>query len=387
MLKLDRWAFAKGWREDRRCLALVGLAFAVVLTGCDSTESAIRENEEAMARQQARMEKQSELERLIVAEARAWDTLEPLMREGANYQEDETFGYIGAAFVTERFYPERLIGTARSSNLGPYISVSQVFPGSPADLAGLMPGDRLLSINGTRMPRWDRAARFASVKVKRLFKPDELNVIEVSRKGKVFKAQVEARKAAYYAVAVSNERVSDMRADGEMVWLSLDLVEGVTDPNNFAYACAYVLAQNIMRHPEKRRKNQWMGQVLDIAAQTGGITTTGALGNFSGRRYHWAFSVEADLVALYLLSAVGYDVSAYPNFWQKQLVLSSKRGSLEPRDRERLEIMHQVIRSIDGKKARGAFIFPEEYLAGDTSEIQLKKFAASSDKNASMYSN
>lgn len=364
-------------RVDRRIWMMVGLGAFLFLTGCDSTEAYLREQEAEAQAALKREKRNAEFERVLNAEARAWATIEPMMRQAASYNNAESFGYIGAAFVTERFYPDDLRGVARDFTLGPFISISQVFPDSPAARAGLLPGDRLLSVNGRKMPRWDRAARFAASKVKRYLKTDGMNRLVFSRNGEAFKVEVPAEKAAYYAVVVSPENFVDMRADGDILWLSLETVEQVTDPDEFAYTCAYILAQNVMKHPEKRRKNQWVGQVLDIAAMTGGVTTSGVLGNLSGRMKHWAFTVEADLISLYLLAAADYDISKYPDFWRRQMkewALSTRSGKMDARDYERLEIMNQVIASIERKKERGAFVFPEEYLSGDISEINLRDY-------------
>lgn len=381
MLILTETASARGNIWNRRFWASMGMAAFLSLSGCDSTEAYLKEQEAAAAALKKKEKKHAEFERVVKAEARAWLTVEPMMREAANYNEDESFGYIGATFVTERFYPDRLRGVVRDYALGPYISISQVFPDTPAARAGLLPGDRLISINGRKMPRWDRAARFASVKVKRLLKADQVNRLVFSRRGETFEVEVPAMRAAYYALVVSPDNFIDMRADGEILWLSLDTVEKITDPDEFAYTCAFILAQNIMRQPEKRRKNAWAGQVLDIAAQTGGIATSGVLGNLSGRMKHWAFTVEADLISLYMLAAAGYDVSKYPDFWRKQMIIaarSTRSGKMDARDYERIEIMNKVIASIEKKQERGAFIFPEEYLAGNTFEIDVINYTNSS---------
>jgi len=84
------------------------------------------------------------------------------------------------------------------------------------------------------------------------------------------------------------------------------------------------------------------------------------------------------LISLYLLAASGHDIAKYPDFWHRQMMVAAshtRAGTIEPRDRERLEIMNQIIDSIEKKRARGAFIFPEEYLAGNTYEVQLMNFA------------
>ncbi len=375
MLVPTKWAFAKGLREDRHCFALVGLALLCLLSGCESTRSAQLEREAEMLEQKRAAAKTSELAKIQDAEARVWDVFHPLILEAANYQVSESFGYIGAVFVTERFYPDRLRSTVRQYSIGPYVSISQVFPNTPAEEAGLIPGDRIIALNGKRLPRWDSAARYASMKLKRDLKPEKVNTLLVERAGELFEVKVVPVKAAYHTVIVSPDSHTDIRPDGEVIWLSLDLVDNLSDPTFFAYACAYSLAQSVMQHPEKRRRNLWIGQAMDVAVIATGIPSIGVVGNATSHSKRQSFAVEADLIALYLLAANDYDVSRYPEFWEKQFPRQAYTGALEVQDLRRLEVQQQIIRSIAKKKENGSFIFPEEYLSGDASEVILEQFA------------
>ncbi|MFC0534947.1 M48 family metallopeptidase [Pelagicoccus mobilis] len=335
-----------------------------------------------MKRQSLLTAKTRELLRIQDAEARVWDVLHPLMEEAANYQSSETYGYLGAVFVSEEFYPFRLRNALRRYSIGPYVSVSQVFPDSPAERADLREGDQILSVNGKRVPRWGRAARYASVRMKRDLVPGEVNEIKVRRGEETFSVSVTPEKAAYYSVIVSPESHVDIRPDGEVIWLSLAMVEDLADPSDFAYACSFALAQSIMRHPEKRRKNLWIGSTMDLAIIATGIPSIGVLGNASAKSKQRLFDVEADLIALYLLAAQGYDLANYPKFWEKQFPKQRYSGMLEKEDALRLEVQHQIIASIDAKRASGAFIFPEEYLAGDASEVVLQPFAGATERRS-----
>jgi len=356
-----------------------------IFCGCETSRSAKLEQEAEIQRQKRTAAKERVLFRIQDAETRAWDVLHPMMMEGANYQPSETFGYLGAVFVSEGFYPFGMREALRSYSIGPYVSVSQVFPGSVAENAGLMEGDRILSVNGKRVPMWDRAARYASVRLKRDLKPGQVNEIKVQRGGETLLLTVSPQKAAYYTVIVSPDSHTDIRPDGEVIWLNLDVVEALSDPTDFAYACAFALAQSIMQHPEKRRKNLWIGQTVDVAIIAAGIPSIGVMGNATANSKKRSFDIEADLIALYLLAANDYDLSRYPQFWEKQLPRQVYTGVLEKKDAHRLEVQRQIIDSINDKRASGAFIFPEEYLAGDASEVVLQPFAGASRPSEPKY--
>lgn len=361
------------WVRSAWLLGLV--AISLLSAGCESSRSMQLEQDAEMQRQKRLASQERELRRIQVAEARAWDVLHPLVLEAANYQPSETFGYVGAVFASERFYPSSLREAVRSYSMGPYVSVTQVFPDSPAERAGLQVGDRLVAVNDKKVPRWDRAARYASARLKRDLQPGKANVVQVLRGGRELTLTVVPKKAACYSVIVSPDSHMDIRPDGEVIWLSLDLVEGLTDPVEFSYACAFALAQSLMKHPEKRRKNLWIGNTMDAAIWATGIPSIGVVGSASANSKKRLFDIEADLIALYLLAATGSDVSKYPEFWERQFPRKGYTGVIAKKDALRLEVQRQIIDSINEKRAAGAFIFPEEYLAGDASEAILEPFA------------
>ncbi|MBC2607749.1 M48 family metallopeptidase [Pelagicoccus albus] len=350
------------------------MLISFLLQGCESTQASLKEQAEAAQVRKIDAAKLQELYRIRDAEIRAWDVLRPMMLEAGTYQLSESFGDIGAVFTAEHYYPERLRGTARQYSIGPYVSISQVFPGTVAEAAGLMEGDRILEVNGDKTPRWSLAARYASSRIKRDLVPGRVNRLKIQRSGQIFEVEVIPEKAAYYTVVVSPDAQSDVRADGEVIWLSLNGVKNLSDPTEFAYTCAYALAQNVMRHPEKRRKNLWIGQTADVAALTAGIPTIWIFGNATGNNKRRALQIEADLIALYLLASQGADLNKYSAFWQRQMPRSRRTGKMDARDLRRLEVQQQIIASIERKRDAGLFIFPEEYLSGDASEVALNRF-------------
>lgn len=354
-----------------RLLFAVGLCLSLLFSsGCDSTSSAERKAEQArQAAEQARM-RAAFLGRIHEAEGTVWEILHPLIQKAANYRSEETHGYIGAAFVTEAYYSEALVAEARLEGFGPYISVLTVFPDSPAESAGLKAGDRLLSVNGEKVPQGSRAAIFAARQVKRMFEPGGPNQMEVQRGSEVLVLEVEPIEGAYYGVIVVASNAVDLQVDGDVIWIGLAVVESLKTREDLAYLCAYALAKNVMRHSKQKGKNAFLGQLLDVAAAASGVNTGGVFGGMGGNVYSHAFEVEADLIALYLLASAECEIAGYPEFWDKVLRSRDRNGDLAAKEFDRIETARKVIASIEEKREAGEAIFPEEYLQGDVSEIE-----------------
>lgn len=345
-------------------------AFLVLLGGCESVDYQARKAEQARKEAEDSRLRAAFLARIHEAESDVWAILDPLIQKAAHYREEETFGYIGAVFATEAFYSEALLKEVRAEGFGSHVSVFTVFDDSPAAKAGLQGGDRLLSVNGVRVPRGQSSGAFATRKIKRLLIPGEMNQLEVQRGEEVLEFDIEAIPATYYSVIVVASNSVDLHVDGDVIWLGLSIVESMDDSDDLAHLCAYALAKNVMRHSRQKGRNAFLGQLVDIAAMTGGVNTGGVFQSMGGSAHEQAFEVESDLVALYLLASAGYRFDAYPDFWDKVLRARSKKGALKPKDEDRLEKMRSVIASIEAKQAAGEPVFPEEYLQGDVSELE-----------------
>ncbi|MBK1878021.1 PDZ domain-containing protein [Pelagicoccus mobilis] len=342
------------------------------LTGCDSTEAAARKAErERKEAEEARM-RAAFLARVHEAESDAWAVLQPLMQQAAGYRAEETHGFIGAVFVTEAFYSEALVEEVRAEGFGQHISVLTVFDGSPAAAAGLQGGDRLVSVNGVKVPRGQNSAVFAARKVKRLLKPGEMNQIEVARGDEILELEIEAKPSAYYGVVIDASNSVDVHVDGDVIWLGLALVEYLDDSEELPYLCAYALSKNVMRHSKQVGRNAFLGQLLDVAAAAGGVNTGGMFGSMGGAAHAHAFDIESDLIALYLLASAGYKFDTYPEYWDRVIRSQRKNGQLKSKDVERLDKMRSVIASIQSKIEAGEMVYPEEYLQGDVSELEAK---------------
>ncbi len=345
--------------------AFIGL----FLTGCETTK--LSQAEKERLEMERRMRIASLLEEVQLAENDIYETLHHLFLSAGGIKEKETFGYIGAFFVTNRFYPEVFEEALEEQGIDDPITVRHVIANSPADQAGIQKGDRLVEINGTSLPvKGLRPSKYAMNHLKKAFNPGEPNRLLVQRGGETLAFEVDPIKAAYYSLIVWPHSDVFAETDGKALFLSQSLLELADDYKQLSYVCAYAVAKGVMRHAKMKSSNMSIGSIFDIAAFIYGINTMGAFENMGRKAHALAFEVEADMIALYILANAEMDISEYPAFWEKTLPFYKRDRGLAKLDSERFEHMRKTIVEIEQKRMNGEPIYPTEYLSGevDTAE-------------------
>ena len=346
--------------KGRRWVA-AGLCLAILVgAGCQTTR--LSEEEKERLRQEELAQEREYLKDIQSLEEDCYESLHGLGEIVVDYNDREAIGYSGAIFATKRFYPYDLEEVVEEGYLGDYVSVRYVVEDSPADEAGLLVGDRLLEINGVKVPKGERATRFVVDRMRSIWQVDEPNELRLDRNGSEVLLAVEARKAAAYSVAVTPFLGEGAYAEGKTLYFSKATLDGLEE-EELDYLCAFALVQNAMKHARMKGQNEFLGGMLDMAAAVYGVNTAGIFGSM-GRNVHKAgFLIESDLLALYALASAGIDISGYPEFWEERF--ANSRNGIDSVSRQRLAAMRQVIAEIEAKRAKGDPIFPTEYLAGE----------------------
>lgn len=342
------------------CIPLVLLGMGL-LFGCQTTTQ-LSDEEKAQQRQAELAHKKQYLERIQSVEEACYETLNVLGETVAQYNEKEAIAYSGAIFATKRFYPLDIEEVIDRSFLGDFVAVRYIAEDSPADRGGLLLGDRLLLINGQKVPQGERATSFITDRLRKLWRMDEANQLLVDRNGQELVLEIEAEASAHYSVIVTPFLATGIYAEGKALYFSLNTMEKLEE-EEIDYLCAFALVQNVMKHAKMKEQNAFIGGVLDMAAAVYGVNTAGILGSLGRNAHQAGFLIESDLLALYALANAGVDISGYPDFWEASLSRGDK--GIDRSSRKRVEAMRQIVAEIESKRAKGEAIYPTEYLAGE----------------------
>jgi len=345
----------------RKLSVIIALAGAFLLSSCETTKSLTPEEKERQKREEAAL-KERYLDRIQSVENSCYEVLDRLGPAVVDYNESEVTGYSGAVFATERFYPSDLEEAVVKRGLGDFVSVRYIVEGSPADEGGLLLGDRLVRINGVKVPKGERASSFVVEKLRKLWLVDDSNLLVVERNGEELTLEIDANRSVSYSVVVTPFIRESAYAEGKAIYFPLEDMESLEE-QEFDYVCAYALVQNVMKHARMKGQNEFIGSVLDLAAAVSGVHTGGIFSNMGRNAHKAGFQIESDILALYALANAGVDISGYPDFWEKKLSEGGK--GLDRVSQERLDAMRQVVAEIEEKRLNGEPIYPTEYLAGE----------------------
>lgn len=244
-------------------------------------------------------------------------------------------------------------GVARLYGLDAYPGVLAIAPGSPAGLADLREGDRLVAVNGrelavapppggvsyapiaqaTRLLGEDLAKGPARLSLLRGVTPVEITLRPVP--------------GCDYPVQLLTSDELNAWADGRRVSITTAMVRYALTDDELAIFVAHELAHNILGHQQR------------IAASGPAGAVFGNVGTPPGNLI--ALEREADYLGLYLAVRAGFDLTSAPELWrrfgadypQARYARWSHPGALE-----RAVNLGAALREIQAKQAAGQPLLP-----------------------------
>ena len=255
---------------------------------------------------------------------------------------------------------------ARLYDMGESLQVMTVPHGSPADVAGLKRGDKLVSIDGQAAPTGDDAYENWQKLVSSALKESDSISLVIIRDDEQSEALINAEKTCDYSIAETYSDTVNAYADGKNIVLSAGMLRFTQNDNELALVIAHEIAHNAMDHMEAKKANYGSGSILDIAAALAGVNTGGAFGNIAARSYTKGYEAEADYVGLYIMALADISIEDAPDFWRRMAAThpeSTRSGgflSSHPTTSERFVALDSAIQEIQEKQNSGVVLMPNK---------------------------
>ena len=251
-------------------------------------------------------------------------------------------------------------------------TVLSVAETSPAAVAGIKPGDHLLTFDNEPVSS-SQISRWIDGFVRR--KGERPIQILVRRDGADEMHTVTPVKACAIPIELKSDASQDAFTTGEQIVVHSSIMRMARTDAQLALVIGHELAHANLGHLDKQRANRVLGWVggsaLDTGFLLGGIATGGAfartLMRAGGRAFSVSFEREADYVGAYYAARAGYDLAGAEELWRTLATEnpeSIRIGTTHPITPARFVQMQKVAAEIADKKRRKVPLDPESKTGG-----------------------
>jgi hypothetical protein len=241
-----------------------------------------------------------------------------------------------------------------------------VASGSPAALAGIKPGDEILTLDNEPVPA-KKTAKWMEGRLRR--HGDQPVQIMVRRTGVDTPYTLDPVTACAIPIKYVGNPAPNAYTDSKKIVIFSGMLRVAQSNADLAVIIGHELAHVNMGHYAKKTQNALLGEfggaLVDGGFMLGGVYTgttfTRHFGKLGARAFSVAFEREADYVGAYYAARAGYDISDAPEVWRR-LALDSpdnlRIATTHPITPARFVQMQKVIAEIAEKKREGLPLTP-----------------------------
>ena len=248
------------------------------------------------------------------------------------------------------------------------LSVVAVGQNTPASEAGLLRGDKIITIDNKKAPVGENAPS----EFYKLMKHDYSRSYDfiVQRGDLEIPTNLRTSKRCRFNHTVDfDNNTFNAFADGDNMYFSLRITKWLLQQElGVAIVYAHELGHNANRHIEDKKTNATVGMGVGLLA---GILLGGTVGQtqdfmdmgaqIGANQYSVAYENEADYLSLYALALSGYNIEDTVNFWRMfaiEVPNSIYASTTHPSTSERFIRMEAAIKEIQEKINNGDILLP-----------------------------
>ncbi len=244
------------------------------------------------------------------------------------------------------------------------LSITYVAKNSPADISGLIPGDKIVGVNGKKSPEIRHVKRLLSEAAQEVKEGKRGHyVLNLWRDGETFSIGIKPERVCkYHVLLVRNDEVNAW-ADGKAVYITTGMMRFTQSDDGLALIVGHELAHITLGHIDKKQTNSMLGALAGaVVSVVSGIDVTESGAVAGALAFSQDFEAESDYVGAYYAYRAGFDLSKGVQLWREMAINHPKsidlRGSTHPSTAKRFVAIESTIKEIDEKERHGLLIAP-----------------------------
>ena len=344
-------------------LKAIAICAVVIVTACAPT-SKYPEIDAALAEEEAHRQRLQTVEAYVNNVNRLADVSYPILKENTLFCGELVKAYRGIVPFTLDVAERDWRGAYRERfGITNAISVLGVTDGSPADLAGLEYGDRIVGVDGEDIGTGEVAYH----RLFDIFQEDNHQAIAftIERGGEKRELIIGAATVCSHPVQLVYDDSVNAWADGLGIHITTGMMRFAADDDELAFVIGHELAHNTRRHIEMQMANRAIGSVLGAVLSVAvGVNVTQIGADAGTMAFSQEFEAEADYVGIYHAARAGYDVTDAAEFWRRMAEAHPSAinlvGSTHPSTAKRYLAVKTAAEEIAAKREAGQPLIPEE---------------------------
>lgn len=316
-----------------------------------------------LAEVEARKQRVEAVKARLRTDTRLYVVSHAIMASNVRFCGEKVQKRIGFAYQIRENFPGEWQEPAKLLGIGERLTVVGVAKGSPADVAGLMKGDRVIGLADEDIGNGKQAAANFD-RIWRQLDGSEVALL-AERGGEKRNMTVRPVAACDYPVRLLPDNAVNAYADGNGIHITAGMVRFAKTDTELALVIGHELAHNTRGHIQAKMGNRLLGALLGAGLSVAlGVNVTNLGADIGGLAFSQEFEAEADYVGVYHTARAGYDVASAASFWRRLGVEHPKainlQGSTHPSTAKRFLAVETAVKEFQMKKAKGLPLIPEE---------------------------
>ena len=222
---------------------------------------------------------------------------------------------------------------ARRFDLGKVLKIVKVIPNSPADRAGLLVGDSIVSVNNKPLPSGRKSVVILESDLRSYGYDGKPVILGISRGNETTEIIMKADMVCNYNAVLVSGTDTNANTDKNGIYVDTAMMAFAQSDQDLALVLSHELSHNIKRHIGSSRNSKYMEK-------------------------------EADYLSLYIMARSGYSIEGVAKFWRRMSLINPSSiwavpGSTHPSNPERFVFIEKVVDEIQQKIAAGEPLIPD----------------------------